>query len=139
MSDWQVVGRQRFLVSDDLLCLDVLADITLPEITTVFNAMLPIQAAHGYALLLINLAGSHAFPPEARRFLSQFHQQHKTVGATAVIGASPAMALFIDLVLRAVGLVSGYRPKVRYFHTHAEAMSWLEEQRALGRRGLLTR
>ena len=139
MSDWQVVGRQRVLVNGDLLCLEILSDITLQEITTIFNSMLPIQAEYGYALMLIHLVGSHAFPPEARRFLSQFHRQHETRGATAVVGASPAMALFIDLVLRAVGLVSGYKPKARYFQTYAEAMTWLEEQRALGQRGLLRR
>lgn len=138
-SDWQVIGRQRILVSGDLLAWEVCGDIEVPEITQIFNAALTVQAAYGYALMLITAVGDWSFPPPARRFLSQFHRQHQTVGASAIVGASPTMTLFIDMVLRAVGLVSGHRPKTRFFHNLQEARVWLEEQRALGQRGLLER
>ena len=132
------MGRQRYVVSDDLLHLEILADITLPEIRLIFHELLRLQASHGYALFLITFNGSQAFPLEVRRFLSQFHREHKTVGVTAVVGASRATALFAELVLHAVGRVSGHRPQTRFFSTQADALVWLDEQRALGRQGLLT-
>jgi hypothetical protein len=138
IASWQAVGRQRYEVADDLLHLEILADITLPEIRLIFDELLRLQASHGYALFLITFKGSQAFPAEVRRFLSQFHRQHKTAGATAVVGANRATALFADLVLHAVGLVSGHRPQTRFFSTHADALVWLEEKRTLGRQGLLT-
>lgn len=138
-SDWQIVGRQRFLVSGDLLWWEVCGDIEVPEISAIFSTALTVQAAHGYTLMLITAVGDWSFPPPARRFLGQFHRQHQAVGASAIVGASPTMTLFIDMVLRAVGLVSGHRPKTRFFLTLQEARAWLEEQRALGQRGLLER
>ncbi len=139
ISSWQDAGRQRYEVAEDLLHLEILADITLPEIRMIFDELLRLQASHGYALFLITFKGSQAFPPEVRRFLSQFHREHKTVGVTAVVGASRATALLAGLVLHAVGMVSGHRPQTRFFSTQSDALVWLEEQRTLGRQGLLTR
>lgn len=139
MASWQAAGRQRYEIADDLLHLEILADAALPEIRQVFDELLRLQGRHGYALFLLVLKGSQAFPLEIRRFINQFHRDHKTVGATAVVGASRVTMLFANLVLHAVGRVSGHRPQTCFFATRADALVWLESQRALGRQGLLAR
>ena len=139
MPDWQVVGRQKFLVADDMVQWDVLADVTVAELDQILQACLSVQTVNGYALLLVTArGGSWAFPAPARKHLAQFHRQNKAVGATALVGATPSMTIIIDLVLRAVTMVSGHRPASRFFHSGDEALIWLEEQRGLGKKGLLT-
>ncbi len=137
MADWQAVGRQRFVINDDLIVWDAQGDLTALEITQIFGQGARVQAQYGYALFFIAIVGPWSFPADARRALAEFHRQHKAVGVTAVVGASQSMRLFIDLVLRAVARFSGRRPSTRFFRTPAEAQRWLAEQRTLGQQGLL--
>jgi hypothetical protein len=136
MSDWQVVGQQRFRVDDDTVHWDVQGDIAQPELAHIFGAALQVQAVHKYALVLIAAEKQWSFPPTSRQYLAQFHRQHKAVGATAIVGIGPTAQLLVNLVLRAIELVSGRHPTTRFFGTHSAAKDWLAEQRVLLKQGL---
>lgn len=137
MNDWQFDGLQRFRVDDDLIEWEGSGDISVSEISHIFQTAVALQAVRGYVLFLISPHEPWSFPPETRRWLGQFHKTHQAVGATAIVGISPTMTLFIDLVLRAISMVSGRRPKTRFFREREAALLWLLEQRELGQKGLL--
>lgn len=140
LSDWQLIGRQKICVTDDLVHWEVLAQVNLSEFIAIFQACFAVQQKCGYVLWLITATdGDWAFPPAARKYLAQFHREHRASGATALVGVGATTAVIINLVLRAVALTHGYEPATRFFRSRAEATPWLEEQRALGKKGLLLR
>lgn len=136
MEYWQVVGQQRFRVDGDTVYWDVSGDISGHELTTIFEECFRVQGTYGYTLCHINVAGEWSFPPEAREALAHFHRTHTAIGATAVVGISAKMAMFIDLVLRGVAKVSGKRHNTRFFRTAQEAAAWHGEERAQFRENL---
>lgn len=129
MGIWQAVGRQMFLVEDDLVHWNVCGDIAGHELVAIFQQGVRIQEVYGYALFCINVTGEWGFPSEARKALAQFHRTHTAIGATAIVGITTKMAMFIDLVLVGVAKVSGHRPKTRFFGALQEASVWLGEER----------
>lgn len=129
MQSWQTVGEQRFRIEDDTVTWNVRGAISGRDIRTIFEEAFQVQCAHGYTLLCVHITGEWSFPLDARRALAEFHQSHKAIGATAVVGASAKTAMFIDLVLRGVAKMSGHRPKTRFFGAISEAMTWLGQER----------
>ncbi len=138
MGNWQAVGSQKFLVEDDTVHWNVCGNVSGHELTTIFEEGFRVQNTHGYTLFSITIIGDWGFPPEARQALAQFHRTHETIGASAIVGISAKTAMFIDVVLRGVGKVSGRRPKTRFFSTTQEAAAWLSEERAQLRESLHT-
>lgn len=133
MAEWQVIGQQQFLVEQDLVHWRVCGDVSGEELVTIFEECWRVQGAHGYALVCINVTSNWSFPSKTRQALAQFHRTHKAVGATAIVGISANMAMFLDVVLRGVAKVSGHRPKTRIFRALREATMWLGEERSLFR------
>lgn len=129
MGTWKVVGRQKFVVEDDIVHWNVYGNISGYELTTIFEEGSRVQNVHGYALFCINISGDWAFPPEARQALAQFHRTHKAIGATAIVGIGAKTVMFIDVVLRGVAKVTGHRPRTRFFDALQEAAVWLGEER----------
>jgi hypothetical protein len=139
MSDWQVVGGQRIRIDEDLITWEVHGDLLADELAHIFGVGMKVQNLYGYTLFLILTDEKWWFPPEARQRLAQFHQEHKAIGATAIVGLAASKRVFIELVLRAVTLVSGRHPTTRFFRTREDGLLWLAEQRQLGQKGLLKR
>lgn len=129
MVQWQTIGKQQFRIDGDVVYWQLSGEVTGQELVTIFEEGWRIQSVRGYALVCINIISDWSFPSEARQALAQFHRTHKAVGASAIVGISPAKAMFIDVVLRGVAKVSGHRPKTRIFTTMADATTWLDEER----------
>lgn len=139
MRAWLSIGKQRAYREGDLIEFEIAGEVTPSELLAGLALGTEAQALCGYALFLITVGGPWSFPPQTRQALAAFHRQNRAVGATAVVGASSAMRMLIDLVLRAIGLVVGQAPTTRFFANRVEAMGWLAEQRLLGQQGRLAR
>lgn len=139
MGAWRSIGKQRAYREGDLVEFEIAGEVTPSELLAGLALGTEAQALCGYALLLVTIGGPWSFPPQTRQALAGFHRGNRAVGATAVVGASSAMRMLIDLVLRAIGLMVGRAPNTRFFASRTEAMGWLLEQRLLGQQGRLAR
>jgi len=139
MSAWQTIGKQRVCIADDLIEVEISGEVVPAELLGTLALAETAQQRFGYALLLVVITGPWSFPAATRQALAGYHRQHKAVGATAVVGASPVMRTLIDLVLRAIARIIGAAPTTRFFSTRPEALSWLGEIRGPAQQGLLSR
>lgn len=135
MSDWQRIGQQRYRIEGDLVLWEGSGLVTRAELAHLFNECAAVENRYGYALLQVDALTDLGLPPEARRFLAEFHRSHRAIGATAVSGISPVFVIGVELVLRAIQLISGKQVPTRFFRARDEARAWLLEQRPLFRAG----
>lgn len=104
---WEVLGRHRLRVEGDVLYVVCQGGFDLEEMKRITAESYALGEKYGYVLCLIDVTKAAWSTPEARRYQASALRERLYPHLTALVGINAVLRIAVNLVDRAVELVTG--------------------------------
>ncbi|HRI51038.1 MAG TPA: hypothetical protein PLW65_12720 [Pseudomonadota bacterium] len=128
MSERFTIGAHTLIIDEYRLEQQLRGDFLLEHAVEMLGLMEQVLAKHGFAVTYVRVLEPGRHPGDARHYTAQWYKRLIPRGASAIVGATPAMRLITSLLIRAVNLLYKQNNQIAFFEQEAEARAWLEEQ-----------
>jgi len=128
MSERFSIGMHTLIIDGYRLEQQLRGDYLLEHAVEMLRLIEQAIAKHGFAVTYVKVIEPGRHPGDARHYTAQWYKRLNPRGASAVVGATPAMKLLTSLLIRAVNLLYKQNNPIAFFDHEVEARAWLEEQ-----------
>ncbi len=128
MSERFSIGMHTLIIDGYRIEQQLRGDYLLAHTIETLGLMEQAIVKHGFAVTYVRVLEPGRHPGDARQYTAQWYRRLNPRGASAIVGATPAMRLITTLLIRAVNLLYKQNNPVAFFEQEAEARAWLEEQ-----------
>lgn len=128
MSERFSIGMHTLIIDGYRIEQQLRGDYLLAHTVETLELIEQVIVKHGCAFTYVRVLEPGRHPGDARHYTAQWYKRLNPRGASAIVGATPAMRLITSLLIRAVNLLYKQNNPVAFFDQEGEARAWLEEQ-----------
>jgi hypothetical protein len=126
------IGRHPYSLTGDTLHIHFDGTISVSDLEALRAVITSLLEQAGHSFVIGDMARSTGLDPDARKYLGEWSKQQSGKNSLSVTyGLSFATRTMITLAVNAMKLLGKQDINVVLVKTEAEALAWVEEQRAL--------
>lgn len=128
-AEFRPLGRHRLAIDEDLVWLVPLGGLDLAETRQLMDLVYGVTDHYGYVLVLVDGRQAKPATPESRRYQMERLKQRIQPSHSAVYGANYLVITLLNLMYRAVELLTGKQTPHSFHKDEASARARLAAER----------
>lgn len=129
MRSWQLIGKHRIRIEEDVVYVVIQGDIQGDEVVTLCEELTQIQRQYGLVFDILDATAAGGMSAEARRQVGEWYRQNHLEIEIAVFGASRLLRTLFSLMTNALRMLSRNHLLMHFVATESEAKAWVAERR----------
>lgn len=129
MRSWQLIGKHRICIEQDVVYVVIQGDIQGDEVVTLCEELTQVQRQYGLVFDILDATAAGGMSAEARRQVGEWYRQNHLEIEIAVFGASLLLRTLFSLMTNALRLLSRNHLLMHFVATEGEAKAWVAERR----------